>query len=109
MLAPTLRHRITIEHRMITRDEWGGAVEAWTTFAADVPASIAPLSGREYIASASMQSVVDTRITIRLIDGLEPTMRIIHGSDVYAISAVLPDPSLARHLTLMCQRGVSDG
>lgn len=109
MISTQLRHRIDIEHRVVTRDEWGGAVETWTPFALDVPAEIRPLSGKEFIASASLQAAVDTRITIRFIDGVTAAMRVKHGPDVYAVSAVLPDPSLKRHLTLMCQRGVSDG
>lgn len=104
-LTDRLRHRITIESLTIIRDVIGGVQEVWTPVHASVPADIVPLSGREFIAAQSTQSLVTTRITIRYQPGILPAMRLVHGTDTYNIEAVLPDPSLRRHLTLMCSTG----
>ena len=108
MLSAKLRHRVDIQNLLLIQDEYGGAAEIWDVFAANVPAEIVPLSGREFIQSASIQASIDSRITIRLIPGLVPSMRIINGNDTYDIKAILPDPSLKRHLTLMCCKMDSD-
>lgn len=104
-LAARLRHRVSIEALTIIRDEIGGAQEVWTPVHSSVPADIVPLSGREFVAAQSTQSQVTTRITIRFQPGILSAMRLVHGTDTYNIEAVLPDPSLRRHLTLMCSTG----
>ena len=48
-------------------------------------------------------------VTIRWRSGIEPTMRVVYDGNNYQITAVLPDPSNRRWLTLMCQRGVNSG
>lgn len=103
-----LRHRIAIETRAISRDSLGGVVEEWTPVAT-VWAEIVPLSGREFVAAQAAQAGVTTRITIRYRDGVTPSMRILHDGVTYSIKAVLPDPTLRRHITLMCEQGVNDG
>lgn len=115
MLAQRLRHRVDIQAPVITRDpETEEAIrEDWESIrgSADelIPAAIEPLSGREFLAAASTQSAVSTRITIRERAGLLPSMRVLHQGDVYNIRAILPDPSLRRHLVLMCETGANDG
>ena len=107
-LAHRLRHRVTIEQLATTRDEFGGVVESWGTVAI-VPAEVWPLSGREFVAAQAEQAGVTTRITIRYQAGIEPAMRVTHDGKTYNIRAVLPDPTLRRHLTLMCETGVNNG
>lgn len=113
-LASRLRHRIDIEEFAVTQDSTTGAItEAWTSILSSndelIPAEIMPMSGREFIAAASTQAGVNTKITIRYISGIVPAMRVVHGSNYYNIKAVLPDPSLRNHLTLMCETGVNNG
>ena len=107
-LAHRLRHRVTIEQLATTRDELGGVVESWATVTI-VPAEVWPLSGREFVAAQATQAGVTTRITIRYQAGIEPAMRVTHDGAIYNIRAVLPDPTLRRHLTLMCETGVNNG
>lgn len=109
MKAGKLRHRITIEHYTETRDEWGGVVQGWAAFAANVPAEVVPLSGREFLSAGETHGEVSARMTIRYMPGVTGTMRILFDGETYAISAVLPDPTARRHITLMVSRGVSDG
>ena len=110
MLNYKLRHRITLQSQVHTQDTTTGEdLVTWTNWLADEPAEVVPLSGREFIQSAAGQASVDCRMTIRYRAGVLPTMRVVFDSQNYAIHAVLPDPSNARWLTLMVERGVSDG
>lgn len=105
MRAGTLRHRVTVEHRAETRDDYGGVTTAWTVFASSVPAAILPISGREFFASEANQAEVTAKIVMRELAGLLPSMRIVHAGHQYNIRAILPDPTLARHVVCMCERG----
>lgn len=110
MRAGVLRHRVRIEQPVNARDPLtGDLVETWTTYADSVPAEIVPLSGREFIQSGANQAELSARATVRWDAGIAPTMRLIHDGRVYQITAVLPDPTFARHATLMLGTGVNDG
>lgn len=109
MLAPRLRHRIDVLQPVITRDPVNGAVsEGYASILGGVflPAEVVPLSGRDYVAASTIQNSVVSRITIRERAGIVPNMVIIHLDVPYIIKAVLPDPTFARHLTLMVGGGV---
>lgn len=110
MIAYKLRHRVEIQALSHNIDANTGARgDVWTTFVANEPASIAPLSGREFVAAQAVQAGMSTRITIRKRDGILPSMRVVHNQTIYNVLAVLPDVSLERHLTLLCDSGVNDG
>ena len=111
MIAYRLRHRIDIQELTYVIDSNTGArVASWTSILTkSEPASIVPLSGREFIAAQAVQAGVSTRITIRKLDGLKPAMRIVHNGTFYNILAILPDPTLERHLTILCDSGFNDG
>lgn len=103
--AGALRHRITIERQDNVQDEDTGAiVTGWTEFAANVPACIEPVSGRDYIAAAQAQSSITARITLRYRPDLNAAMQIRHGTTLYRIKAILPDPNSGREwLTLLVE------
>ena len=109
MNAGSLRHRISIDELVTTQDSETGATEETWVEVCQVWAAINPISGREFIASAAMQDQVNTRITIRWRTGILPEMRARHTDTIYNIRAVLPDPTLRRHITLMCESGVNNG
>lgn len=109
MRAGDLRHRITLQKRGETRGPDGEVITGWVDFAASVPASVIPLSGREFVAAGEQQGEVQARVTIRWRDGVLDTMRMLFDGKVYAIKAVLPDPTARRHITLMVSGGVSNG
>lgn len=113
MLNTSLRHRIDIQRKVIEIDSDGIRREEWETIRqpdeALIPAAIVPLSGREFVAAQAVQAGVTTRINVRVRPGIKPAMRIVHGDEIYNIRAVLPDPTLRRHLTIMAEMGVNDG
>jgi SPP1 family predicted phage head-tail adaptor len=110
MRAGVLRHRVLIEQPVTARDPvTGDVVETWATYAASVPAEIVPLSGREFLQSGANQAELTARATVRWDAGIQTTMRLVHEGRAYQITAVLPDPTFARHATLMLGTGVNDG
>lgn len=110
MLAYKMRHRVTIQELQVLVDSNDGSQsEMWVILATKVPASIHPLSGKEFLAASAVQSTVNTRITIRYRDDLKPSMRVIHEGILYNIKAIIPDPTLRHHITLLCESGANDG
>lgn len=112
MRAGALRHRVRIDALTQGVDELGGMTSSWTTYALAVPAEIVPLSGNEFVAASGQQAQVNTRITVRTGLAITPQMRIVNthdGDRIYEIRAVLPDRTNARHLTIMCETGVTRG
>ena len=92
LAAGRLRHRVTIEQQVTTRDpNTGASLKSWLAFAENIAAEVAPLSAREFLAAQATQSQVSARITIRYRPGLLATMRIVHRGQVYNIAGVLPD------------------
>ena len=109
--AGQYRHRVDIQDWSEVRDEeTGGFVEAWTTVFADVPARIAPASGKEFLAAAAIQSEIVARIVIRHRPGLNAKQRILHNGDIYNVYAWLPDQESGKDfVSAPCSRGVNEG
>lgn len=107
-----LRHFVTFESLQVTPDSDGAQEEAWEPEfnGALIAASIEPLSGRELLNAAAVNSKTATRISVRYLPGIDPTWRIRHRSTVYNIESVIPDDgSGTDHITFMCSSGVNDG
>jgi len=101
MRAGRLRHRVTIQQKVPTRDTFGGELVTWSPVAT-VWASVEPLQGREYLAARQLQAELTTRIRIRCRTGILPQMRVVWGSHTYDIQAVIEPESGRRELQLMC-------
>lgn len=102
MRAGRLNQRITIQSPATGQNEYGEPNSGWTDFAANIPAEVLDVSGREFLASAAINNSVTTKITIRSLDGVIASMRVIHGTDVYNITAPLKQRD--RTILLMCVR-----
>lgn len=91
--AGRLRHRIEIQRKAETQDATTGDVRppTYVTIAQSVPAEWVPLSVTEFIASASMQSQITARVTIRPMKGLRPDMRILYRGVYYDPHGFLAD------------------
>lgn len=111
MQAGRLRHRVTLEQRVTELDSDGERTETWVdAFGLLLPAEIAPLSGRELVAAAAVQSKVAVRVRIRHRPGVSASMRVLHRNVAYGIEAVTPDTaSGVEYLTLHCTHGANEG
>lgn len=105
MQAGRLRHPLVIQQKSVTRDDHGGEVVTWTTFAS-VWGECRPLRGREFAALRAAQAEISTRFVIRYVAGVTPAMRVQNGSDVHDILEVIDVNGRHKELELMC-RGVA--
>jgi SPP1 family predicted phage head-tail adaptor len=118
-----LRHRGRFESKVYPTDshgdplrgEQGELLDPVWTLVVRTWVAIEPLSVREFIQSAAMQSEVNTRIVARFREGLTAAMRFVHekrGVDYafYDLHGVLPDAeSGEEYITLAASRGVNEG
>ena len=111
MRAGLLRHYIDIQQRVNQQDPVTGANREFYQSKYDlVPAAFTFLSGREFLSADQTRSEVKARVTIRAGLNVDATDRIIFQGKAYNIEAILPDPTFARHDTLMVSEGVrNDG
>jgi len=109
--AGKLRHRFRFEREAETRDSEGAVLREWQPVFT-TRGALEPLSAREFIQSASGQSEVTARITIRYRAGITAAMRIVHvkRGTVYNIEGLLPDKeSGLEYLTIPVSTGVGAG
>lgn len=111
MIIGKLRHRVAIEQNQVEIDSDGAQVEVWVNiYERQLWAECYPLSGKEFIEAGAVQSKASTRFIIRMIDGIEPNMRVVHRGKYYNIEASIPDRVSGKNmLTLLCSTGVNDG
>lgn len=105
--AGQLRHRVTIEAPAVSNV--GEATDfTWNTHAANVPAAILPLSGRELMAAGTELGAQRVRFVLRYGNAGDVTtaMRIAHEGKTYNILEVIPDPTLRDSVTLIAEAGV---
>lgn len=88
MRAGQLRYRVGIQTVTHTRDAIGGVTEAWATVA-NRWANIEPVSAREFIQAGLTQSDMTHKVTLRNYDGLIGAQRVLWGTRVFHIVAVL--------------------
>ncbi|MBA3562893.1 MAG: phage head closure protein [Gammaproteobacteria bacterium] len=113
MQAGRLRHRVDIQRPLELLDEAGQPEVTWVNQAESVPASIEPISGREFFAAQQVQADATTRIRIRYRPGLTEKMRAVHTMDglteLYDIESIIHLDERRREMHLMCRRREAAG
>lgn len=115
LLAPRLRHRITFQEQVETRDSEGAIQIGWENATsggvelADVPAEVLTGPGREFNAGGQVQAETTARINLRWFEGLDPEWRILWDGHVYNIGSIETDATARREYRLRCTGGVNDG
>lgn len=102
--AGTLKDRITMQRHNQDKDEWGTPIpgtEAWIDVAT-VWADVLHKSGLGTIKADAEVSIVRASIRIRRRAGVDAAMRVLFGSSVYSIEAVLPGPT-REYMDLVCK------
>lgn len=115
-LGPRLRHRITFQEQVETRDSEGAVVIDWEivwldseTELADVPAEVLTGPGREFNAGGQVNAETTARINLRWFNGLDPAWRILWDGHTYNIGSIETDATARREYRLRCTGGVNDG
>ena len=85
--AGTLRHRIQIQRRVVTRDAIGGEIVTFNTIATR-SGSIRPITGREMVSADQVDPIISHEIRMRFFDGLLATDRLSFREKIYNITAV---------------------
>lgn len=103
--AGTLKDRITIQRHTQEKDEWGTLIPgsiAWVELA-KVWADVKHSSGLGAIKADAEVSIVRASIRIRRRVDVDAGMRVLFGTVVYDIEAVLPGGN-RQHVDLVCKR-----
>lgn len=102
MIISRLNQRVALQSPTATKDAAGQAVESFATVAT-VWAEVSPLTGREFEAAMATNSEVELKVIMRYYSGLSTRWRLLHGTKVYRILAVLNLSSLKKDLKLLCK------
>lgn len=88
MKSGKLRHRVTVQQKVVTRDAYGAEVVTWQEFAT-LWMSVEPLSGREYVAMRHSESDISTRFRCRYKAGLDTAMRLLFNGQAFDIREII--------------------
>lgn len=97
-----LNSRVTIQQRATGEDALGQPLQTWQTVAT-VWADVRNNSGMQAINAGAQLSTVRASIRVRRRADIAAGMRVMCGSTVYAIHAVLPDQVDRRLMDLTCE------
>lgn len=111
--AGTLRRRLAFQTRSTAQDASGQPANVWTT-AFIAWGDIEPMTGRELIAAAAVQSAVTHMVTVRWRPELSnpqavAAMRILYGTRIFNIHAAMNEDERNRVVSLMCEEGLNNG
>ena len=102
LAAGKLNRRVTIQRPGATQDAAGQPVEAWIDVAT-VWAGVLMLSGLETIKADGPVSQVKASVRIRWRTDIDAGMRVVLGSSVFAIKAVIRDEVRREFIDLVCE------
>lgn len=102
MRAGVLNNLLQIQAPATGTDELGQPVEGWTDFA-QVWGNVRHMNGKEAINSGAVTSTVSASIRIRYRLDITAGMRVLAGSVVYQIKAVLPEMSRREFVDLVAE------
>jgi SPP1 family predicted phage head-tail adaptor len=101
MRSGTLRERIAVREKVVTRDSYGAEAITWADFAL-LWASAEPISGREFVALRSAQSDLAIRFRIRYTPGVQTTMQVRWNGADYPIDSIIDRNARNREMELLC-------
>lgn len=99
------RHKITIESSTATQDAAGQDIKTWSVYGY-AWAKVAPLRGREYVDSRSIQDEQLYKFSMRYVSGITPQMRIVWNGKTFDIQAVQNVNEIDRLTEIMAVEGV---
>lgn len=101
MRAGRLRHQITIEQPIRTRDEYGEDVASYQTFVT-VWANKRQPGGREMFTENVTEAEIKTIFEIRFRDDIDESMRVNWKGNYFDIQAITDPTGREEALVLMC-------
>lgn len=110
MRSGRLRHRLTVQTANISQNAFGEPVQTWTTLAT-VWGAVEPSRGAERQRALQVSATEEVKIVLRYsatIGGIKPDDRILYGSKVYDISAVMNIDERNRELNVMAREHIDN-
>lgn len=104
-----LNRLVSIQQRASTQDTFGQQSTGWTNLYTNVHVAIRPLSGREMLAAQAVNSEVSHNINLRYLAGITANMRILYGTRIFNITAVMNIDERNKELMLQAAEGLNDG
>ena len=109
MSAGKYKHLVSIQQLAAGQDALGQPVQTWSEVCAPW-ADMLNQNGASAVRSGADVSTTKTSIRIRWrTTAITAGMRVVCGSVIYDIQAVLPDLQHRRHIDLVCTTGASNG
>lgn len=88
MRAGGLIHRVIIQRQHKRIGSMGGTEKSWSDYWA-CWAEVRDLSGSEVLQSEQVKSKIIARCFIRYKSGLDSSMRLLHGDNIYQIESFI--------------------
>ena len=103
-----LRHCGELQSLKRTEDAGGGYSEGWVSAVNPFRFGGGPATGYEVFQAQAIHGVVTHRFRARWIGGVNPSMRLLWGTRVFDIKAVLNLEEANRVMVLLCEeKGVN--
>ncbi|MGD9538546.1 MAG: phage head closure protein [Alphaproteobacteria bacterium] len=105
----SLRERVRLEREVRTADTGGGAQTSWAPLdhAPTVWARVEPLTGQELVQAMRLQARLTHKVTMRWRDDVTAAMRLVWGTRILNVRAVLNPDERRRYLELYCEEGAA--
>lgn len=103
-----LRHRVTLQRRVSTRDAIGGEIYTWVD-ERTVWGAAEPLTGRELLAAQAKHAEITMRFRVRYMRDVTSNWRLIWEGAIYNILSVTDIDARHWQLELDCSTGLRDG
>ena len=103
--AGRLRHRVTIQSRSQSLNEYGEPSNSWAS-AGSVWAAVEPARQGEGKEADGRQATATHLVTIRYLAGVDPTDRVVFGSRTLDIVGVANPEERNDRLLLTCRERV---
>ena len=87
-----LDRKLTIQHQIGAKDEFGHTDMTWTNLHVDIPCGFKTIKGGEVWESTQDVGNLTTDFKIRFITGITPSMRIVFEGANYDIKRVVEIP-----------------
>ena len=99
--APSKFNRqVTFQSLTLTPTGSGGQQATWTDFLVDQWVSIQPKIVRELNFAQRIEPRIDHTIRMRYVAGITTTMRVVYGSRIFELKAVINDDEGNEFLTM---------
>jgi SPP1 family predicted phage head-tail adaptor len=101
--AGQMRHRLTLQRPVESRDAQGGVTYAWAAMPPRVPASVEVVKGAEGQEAAQTAARRSYRVETRYRADIEPKRRFVFGSKVLNIVSVENQDERNYALVCLCE------